>query len=101
MHHEEYEAAGFPSIAKIFGKKQLAQITFLWTVATAVCVMMFPIFQVVGTRVVIILLFVTALALIILFSGLLINQKIKIKRLFIFINIFLLTVNTLIIIDIL
>jgi protoheme IX farnesyltransferase len=100
MHHEEYEAAGFPSIAKLFGKKQLAQITFLWTTATAVSIMMFPIFQVVSSLAITILLFSAAIGLIVLFSGLLFNRELKVKRLFIFINIFLILVNTLIIIDV-
>lgn len=100
MHHEEYEAAGFPSIAKLFGKKQLAQITFLWTTATAVSIMMFPIFQVVSSLAITILLFSAAIGLIVLFSGLLFNKELKVKRLFIFINIFLILVNTLIIIDV-
>jgi len=100
MHHKEYESAGFPSIAKIFGKKQLAQITFLWTTATAISVMMFPIFQVVDSFTIIILLFISSIGLIVLFSGLLGKKDQKVRRLFIFINIFLLLINTLIIVDV-
>jgi len=100
MHHKDYEEAGFPSIAKIFGKKQLAYITFLWTTATAISVMMFPIFDVVDSFTIIILLFISAISLIVIFSSLLGKREIKVKRLFIFINIFLLLINTLVIVDI-
>lgn len=101
MHHKEYESAGFPSIAKIFGKKQLSQLTFLWTTALAISVMMFPLFQVVDSLTIVVLLFISSLGLVILFSGLLANKEIKVKRLFIFINIFLILINTLVFIDIL
>ena len=101
MHHKEYESAGFPSIAKIFGKKQLSQLTFLWTTALAISVMMFPVFQVVDSLIIVVLLFLSSLGLVILFSGLLANKEIKVKRLFIFINIFLILINTLVFIDIL
>jgi protoheme IX farnesyltransferase len=100
LHHKEYETAGFPSIAKLFGKRQLAQITFLWTTATAVSVMMFPVFNVVDSLTIVTLLFIAAIGLIVVFSGLLRNKELKVKRLFIFINIFLLLINCLVIIDI-
>ncbi len=101
MYHKEYESAGFPSIAKIFGKKQLSRLTFLWTTALAISVMMFPIFQVVDSLTIVVLLFLSSIGLILLFSGLLVNKEIKVRRLFIFINVFLLLINTLVFIDIL
>ena len=99
MHHKDYEGAGFPSIAKLFGKKQLSQITFLWTTATAVCVMLLPVFGVIDSLTITTLLTITAVGLVILFIKLLYKREIKLKPLFISINVFLLVINLLIMID--
>jgi protoheme IX farnesyltransferase len=35
LHGTDYEKAGFPTLAAVFRKEQLARLTFLWTIATA------------------------------------------------------------------
>ena len=46
----EYEEAGFPSIAKVFGRGQLARLTLVWTLAAAASSLLLPIWGVVASR---------------------------------------------------
>ncbi len=46
---EEYTRAGFPSITAIYSSRQVRNITFIWTLATAVTVLMLPVFGVTGS----------------------------------------------------
>jgi len=41
---EDYKQAGLPTLTQIFEKKQLARITFIWVVATAVTSLLIPLF---------------------------------------------------------
>lgn len=41
---EDYKQAGLPTLTQIFEKKQLARITFIWIVATAVTSLLIPLF---------------------------------------------------------
>jgi len=41
---EDYKQAGLPTLTKIFEKKQLARITFIWVAATAVTSLLIPLF---------------------------------------------------------
>ncbi len=45
--NKDYERAGFPTLTQIFNHKQLARITFIWIVATAVTCILIPLFGVV------------------------------------------------------
>jgi protoheme IX farnesyltransferase len=41
---KDYRQAGFPTLTQIFEKKQLARITFVWIIATAVTGLLIPLF---------------------------------------------------------
>jgi len=41
---EDYKKAGLPTLTQIFERKQLAHITFIWVVATAVTSLLIPLF---------------------------------------------------------
>lgn len=43
---KDYQKAGFPTLTQIFGKEQLARITFMWMMATAFTALLLPFFQV-------------------------------------------------------
>jgi protoheme IX farnesyltransferase len=45
---KDYRQAGFPTLTQIFEKTQLARITFMWTVATAVTGLLIPLFGIVN-----------------------------------------------------
>lgn len=45
--NKDYERAGFPTLTQIFNHEQLARITFMWIVATAVTCILIPLFGVV------------------------------------------------------
>ncbi|KAA3616584.1 MAG: protoheme IX farnesyltransferase [Calditrichaeota bacterium] len=40
----DYERAGFPTLASIFSDKQLARLTYVWTIATALISLMLPLY---------------------------------------------------------
>ena len=46
---DDYEKAGLPSLQKVFTKEQIARITFVWILATAVTGFMIPLFHVVNS----------------------------------------------------
>lgn len=46
---DDYEKAGLPSLQKVFTKEQIARITFVWILATAVTGFMIPLFDVVNS----------------------------------------------------
>ncbi len=41
---EDYKQAGLPTLTQVFERKQLARITFIWVVATAVTSLLIPLF---------------------------------------------------------
>jgi len=49
---KDYEKAGFPTLTQIFSKDQLARITFIWIVATAVTGLLIPLFGIVKNPVI-------------------------------------------------
>lgn len=46
---EDYHRAGFPSLAGVFSRSQMARLTFTWMTATAVSTMLLPLFGVVAS----------------------------------------------------
>ncbi|HVO73939.1 MAG TPA: hypothetical protein VMT35_07950, partial [Ignavibacteriaceae bacterium] len=44
---DDYKKAGFPTLTDIFNPNQLARITFIWIIATAVTSLLIPFFGVV------------------------------------------------------
>ena len=57
LFDEDYKRAGLPTLTQIFEKKQLARITFIWVVATAVTSLLIPLFGLVKLLPVNLLLF--------------------------------------------
>jgi heme o synthase len=46
---DDYEKAGLPSLQRVFTKEQIARVTFIWILATAVTGFMIPLFDVVNS----------------------------------------------------
>ncbi len=101
MHGKDYEQAGFPSISGRYSEFQLKRITFIWTLATAVSSFFIPMFGIVDSVVQKIIIGVSTIALLVVFSKLFskAEQGFKIKKYFIIINVFLLFVMISIFID--
>lgn len=101
MHGQEYEKAGFPSISGKYTESQLKRITFIWTLATAISAFFIPVFGIVDSLSQKIIIGISTIALITIFSKLYngTNQGFSIKKYFIIINIFLLFVMISIFID--
>jgi protoheme IX farnesyltransferase len=91
---EEYTAAGFPSITRIYSARQIKNITFIWIVATAVSTLMLPAFKVVESWIVIAGLLVSSVWLVGQFTRLLSLRDISFSpiRYFMKINYFVLAV---------
>jgi len=91
---EEYTAAGFPSITKIYSARQIKNITFIWIVATAVSTLMLPAFKVVESWIVIAGLLISSVWLVGQFTRLLSLRDINFSpiRYFMKINYFVLAV---------
>ncbi len=51
IFNNDYEKAGFPTLIQLFNDVQLARITFIWTSATALTVLLFPIFNIISLSV--------------------------------------------------
>ena len=49
MHADGYEAAGFPTIVKLLGRRRLARLSFTWICGTAAACALLPIFRAVVT----------------------------------------------------
>lgn len=91
---EEYTAAGFPSITRIYSARQIKNITFIWIVATAVSTLMLPAFKVVESWIVIAGLLISSVWLVGQFTRLLSLRDISFSpiRYFMKINYFVLAV---------
>ena len=101
MHGKDYEQAGFPSISGRYSEIQLKRITFIWTLATAVSGFFIPLFGIVDSVVQKIIIGLSIIALLAIFSKLFgrSEQGFKIKKYFIIINVFLLFVMISIFLD--
>lgn len=71
----EYVEAGYPSITQLYNEAQIRHITFLWTFATAVTALMIPLFGLIHTTTITLIILVSVFWLIAIFSGLLRKQK--------------------------
>jgi heme o synthase len=49
MHEEGYEAAGFPTIVKLLGRRSLARLSFTWMCSTAAACALLPMFRAIVT----------------------------------------------------
>jgi len=101
MHGKDYEQAGFPSISSKYSEIQLKQITFIWTLATAISAFFIPVFGIVDSISQKIIIGLSTVALVFIFSKLFKSSEngFAIKKYFIIINVFLLFVMISIFID--
>ncbi len=101
LHHEGYEAAGFPTLMKALGKDALARLTFTWTCGTAAACALLPLFRMVQATPALALLLAGALWLPV--SALpLLRQDIQapgFRRAFLNINLFALALTAAVILD--
>lgn len=91
---KEYEKAGFPSLTNMYSNKHIKNITFIWTLATAIAALMIPVFHIVETLFVGIALLFSAIWLIYKFSDLILkeNTVFNARAYFMKINYFVLSV---------
>jgi protoheme IX farnesyltransferase len=98
---DDYTKAGYPSLTKIFNKNQLGRLTFVWILATAVSLLLFPLFGLGRSQTIYLLLILSAIFLVWRSIYLLRPKKIKLSfsSAFISINIFILAVMILLTLD--
>lgn len=90
----DYEKAGYPSLTAILDDLQLGRLTFIWIVATAVSIILMPLFGLGNSSVIYILLFLSSIVLIWNSTDLLRKSKVETAHKIAFkgINIFILIV---------
>jgi heme o synthase len=98
---KDYQKAGFPTLTQIFNKEQLIHITFIWIVATGVTAILIPLFGLVTQDFINVALFLSGIwltwnAFKLLYST---ENKLIFKFAFRSINLFVLTVVTLVSVD--
>jgi heme o synthase len=98
---EDYRSAGFPTLSALFDKEQIMRITFIWMVAIAVACVGMPLFHIVASPSMSVLLFITAGYLVYQASGIFSSAKEKkgFMHAFKSINIFALSVIVIISLD--
>jgi protoheme IX farnesyltransferase len=61
---EDYHLAGYPTLTRMLDKNQLGRLTYIWIVATAVSIVLMPLFGLGNSAVIIILLILSSIYLI-------------------------------------
>jgi heme o synthase len=90
---EEYEKAGLPSLTTVFSRSQINRITFTWVVVSAIAALFLCHFEIIQTRIIVIILIIASLIMVWKFLDLLKTQPDKSgykKLLFLFDSYFLL-----------
>ena len=98
---KEYEEAGFPSISNLFPQQNLKSITYVWVIATSVTTLMFPLFHVLESGALYIIVFLLNIWLVVTFTKLTFNMVIGInfKRTFATINVFMMIIMLLLAVE--
>ncbi len=97
----EYTKAGLPSVTAIWNQKQLKSITFIWMLTTGVSALLLPVFNMVFvlTLKVLLALF-TVVYMYYIYQSLYKNaEKVNFREAFIAINIFLISIMTLLVVQ--
>ena len=98
---EDYQKAGFPTLTQIFDKNQLIRITFMWIIATGVTAILIPLFGLVKQDLINVALFISGVWL--TWNAFKLLSKTDNNLIFTFafrsINLFVLTVVTLVSLD--
>jgi len=98
---QEYTKAGLPSVTAIWNQKQLKSITFIWMLTTGVSALLLPVFNMVFvlTLKVLLALF-TVVYMYYIYQSLYKNaEKVNFREAFIAINIFLISIMTLLVVQ--
>ncbi len=98
---KEYTEAGYPSITQSYSEKSIRFMTFHWTLATAITALMLPLFGIVESHTITIIILLSVLWLIYIFSGLIRKQSLKFNPFYYFmrINYFVLAIIIALMID--
>jgi len=101
MHADGYEAAGFPTIVKLLGRRRLARLSFTWICGTAAACALLPIFRAVVTLPALLLLAAAVLWLVGGSAPLLREEPDTpvFRRIFVRLNIFALALTMAVIVD--
>ncbi len=99
-HGKDYQKAGFPSINDTFSPEQISRLTFIWTTVTAIAAIFLPVFGVIISPVLSILIITLSIVLIISFHkwpG--IKSPVHVNRAFMVMNMYFLMIMIIIILD--
>lgn len=101
IHGNDYSAAGFPTLTKIFSNGQLSRITFIWIVALAVSGLLIPVFNLSSTIYSLIAMIIISTWLLLDTRGILTRyfEKINFRKAFVSVNLYVLAIIIIISID--
>ena len=101
MHADGYEAAGFPTIVKLLGRRRLARLSFTWICGTAAACALLPIFRAIVTLPALLLLAAAVLWLVGGSAPLLREEPDTpvFRRIFVRLNVFALALTMAVIVD--
>ncbi len=101
LFDDQYEKAGFVMLSKWLNRAQIGRVTFVWIVSLASISLIIPFYGVIDNKVTLILFFITEITLV-YSARYLLERKLdrkRIRKTFMFINIYVLLILILIIID--
>lgn len=84
---DEYIKAGYPSITQKYNEQQIKVLTFIWVVATAVSALLLPLYGLVHSFYIVIVIIASALWITTVFAGLLLRQDKAISPFYYFMRI--------------
>jgi len=96
----DYEKAGFPTLAQLFSKDQIANLTLAWIFATAMAAVMMVIFGIFANQLISIIVLSLAVFFILSFYNWMgKNKQVNPKRAFIVLNVFYLSIMAALVAD--
>lgn len=98
----QYAKAGYPSLSSLLSNRQIANLTFIWALATGITALTLPLFQVIRTPILHYILFLSVIWLFYAFlriarPGM---EEVNAKKGFLWINLFFLIIMALVWIDV-
>ena len=100
-YNNDYQKAGLGSLYKSFSENQIKRILFIWILATSLASLLLPYYGIIQSKLFIIILIIANIGLVITFQKIIFNRsnQIRFKLASIEINVFMISIMTILILD--